>query len=141
MSRKQVALTVVLAMTSAFLGGSLSSHFFLIQPASAEAPPQRRIVAREFQLVDYKGNTRALLQHEDKDAETTLTLFAMGERPKIKFIVDGNGNPTVHFWDKEAYGKLNPDSRLYTRIPSINFWDGNNKRLSYSLPRNLITLK
>ncbi|MHC4110317.1 MAG: hypothetical protein ACYSUY_04530 [Planctomycetota bacterium] len=130
MSRKQVALTVVLAMTSAFVGGSLSSHFFLIQPASAEAPPQRRIVAREFRLVDYEGRTRALLQLEGKDAETTLTLFAQDRRPRIKFIVDGEGNASAHFWHGEAKGILGPNLRI---DPSINFWDRNNELMRYSL--------
>lgn len=131
MNRKQIALTVVLAMTSAFIGGSLSSHFFLTRPAFAGAPPQRMIVAQEFRLIDYEGKTRALLQLETKDLETSLTLFARDGRPKIKLLVDREGNASANFWERDAYGSETPRPEIY---PSINFWNRDNRRMRHSLP-------
>lgn len=119
MNRRRVTLTVVLVVASAFLGGSLSSLFIVTSPAlAADRSVPRIITAREFRLEDYQGRTRALLRLERED-EATLTLFTREEKPKIKFIVDSQGNASGHFWHRNA--EINPYPRS-ERYPSINFW-------------------
>jgi hypothetical protein len=162
MNRKQIALIVVLAMTSAFIGGSLSSHLCITRPALA-ARSDRFMVAQGFRLIDYEGITRALLQLETRDLETSLTLFDRDEKPKIKFLVDMEGNASAHFWQRDEYESktsklgiqpciqleakdLEPSLTLFARDgspkikllvdregnPSAHFWD---KRASDSFKR------
>jgi hypothetical protein len=123
MNKKQVALTIGLAVFSSFIGGVLSSQLLLAQPALAAAREftPRVIVGREFRLLDQRHRTRALLQLDKEDSEVGFTLFAQDGRPRIKLLVDREGNPSAHFWDKQARGRTNPINR-----PSVVFYDGKN---------------
>lgn len=127
LGKKQVALTLVVAMISSFVGGALSSQLFLAQPvlAAASSSPrvQRTVIAQEFRLVDSSGGRGASLQVENNGLITTFTLFGRNGRQKIKFVVDGYGNPSAHFWDKQARGNYIP-----TSVPSISFWDSKNQK-------------
>lgn len=119
MSKKQFSFVLVAVVIFAFLGGLLSGRIFSGQTVFAQEP--HSITAREFRLIDSRGTTRGVLGVTSNDSMATFELNdRMGTR-RIFFIVDGNGNPSAHFWDRQADGGYKP-----ANTPSINFWNRDN---------------
>jgi hypothetical protein len=116
MNRENVALTLVLAMVSAFVGGALASLLISGQPALAEGP--KVISAQEFRLRDSKGATRARLFTANDGLITIFELHDLNSKLRMMFMVDGYGNPSAHFWDKRGGG-----SYRIASTPSISFYD------------------
>ena len=61
MNQKQFLLTLLLAIISAFLGGTLGVWFLMPQSVLVQDGPQNVITAEEFRVVDDEGNTLATL--------------------------------------------------------------------------------
>ena len=91
MNRKQLALTVILALLAGFLGGRLSGQVFHPKPIQDEATTQptaeekteetmKTVEAHEFRLIDKDGKTLASLSQRHH-FESLSDVFAEDSKP------------------------------------------------------------
>ena len=129
MNRKQFILTIAFTIIFALLGGALSAQLFLGNSVFAQARQEYpAYTAKEFRLVDRKGVTRALLNTANNDLVTSLELMDRSGKRRMMIMIDDNGNPSAHFWDRNAQQSFNT-----VGAPFIFFWEGN-ARLRARLP-------
>ncbi len=102
MSKKQFFLTLLLAVISGFLGGTLSVWLLLPPSVLAQDKPQKVIEAERFVVMDEDGRTRAILgvventaglMLHDQNGKTRIFL-SVEDSPRLQFS-DQNGNSAV----------------------------------------------
>lgn len=122
MNKRQFILTLIFTIIFAFIGGALSTQLFLGYSVFAQGE-EKIIIAEEFRLVDRERITRAVLKTFNNPQEKTI--FEMLDREgkrRILFVIEGDGNPSLHFWDKNADEKYKPVNH-----PSVSFWEDSAK--------------
>jgi hypothetical protein len=96
MSRKQYALTILVAACAGWLGGGMFSQFFINKPVFAEKRPQphKIVSAEQFRVVDQDGKTRAMLGIWE--GETELSLWDSNYESGISFyVLDRDGGKPI----------------------------------------------
>jgi hypothetical protein len=116
MTRKQYSLLVVLALMAGLVGGVVASRLFTNQPVfakdvtskSTEIPPEHQvIIAREIMLLD------------------------LNRKPRIRLMVDQNGEPGLHFYDEE--GIYRAGFSVGAGTPALTMHDKSGLRLQIGL--------
>jgi len=131
MNKKQFILWVAFTIIFAFLGGALSVQVFFGKALFGQVQEigEFNIVkAREFRLVN---DTRERILGAFKiiyKSEPSVILYLNDRNgiQRIQLIVDVDGNPSAHFWNKEAKNVIFPT----IKNPSISFWDDSDKLLA-----------
>jgi len=99
MNRKQFLLTLLLAIISAFLGGTLGVWFLMPPSVLAQDEPPKVIEAQEFRVVNEAGNISALLTNEYIGIGPMLVFFREEDKPTILLSGD-EVLPTLLFYGK-----------------------------------------
>ena len=103
MNQKQFLLTLLLAVLSAFLGGTFGVWFLMPQSVLAQDEPRKVIEAQEFRVVDLGGATRArfgvienvpIFAFLDQEGEARIMIGLNEGEPMLHFL-DQNQNPRV----------------------------------------------
>lgn len=91
MKFNQSSLQLGVAILAGFLGGALSNHVWVGDPAQAKAQPPQAITARSFQIVDNQGKKRIEIGvYGDKQNPGLVFFDAEGKEPIGGIGFDGN---------------------------------------------------
>jgi len=109
MDRKQFGLTLLVAIISGFLGGTLGVWFLMPPSVLAQPSPQNVVTsqefeivhAREFRVVDSAGNIEAVLR--EVDGQPDLRLFDDNNNTRAALFLDKSSVPKLQLFD--ATGK------------------------------------
>ena len=96
MSQKQFSLTLLLAVISAFLGGTLGVWFLM--PQSVLAQGEKVIEAQEFRIVDSGGTTRATLGLNFASNERRVGLHLFDQDGKVRVELEHDSLMTGLFF-------------------------------------------
>jgi len=116
MSKKQHISLVVLALVAGLVGGMVSSWFFTNQPIFAkEVTSKSEEIFPEFRVIMAKE----------------IMLLGLDRKPRIRLMVDQNGEPGLHFYNEE--GTYRAGFSVGAGTPALTMYDKNGLRLQIGL--------
>ncbi len=118
MNRKQYSLLLVLALVAGLASGVASSWFFSNQPVFAkEATKRAEEISPELRVIMAKE----------------IMLLGLDRKPRIRLMVDNNGEPGLHFYDEE--GRYRAGFSVGAGTPALTMHDKSGLRLQIGLMR------
>ena len=116
MNRKQYSLLLVLALVAGLVGGVVSSWFLTTQPIFAkEVTSKSKEIFPELQVIMAKE----------------IMLLDLDRKPRIRLMVDQNGEPGLHFYDEE--GTYRAGFSVGAGTPALTMHDKSGLRLQIGL--------
>jgi hypothetical protein len=116
MSKKQYGLIVVLALVGGLVGGMVSSRLFANQPVFAkEVTSKSKEISPEHRVIMAKE----------------IMLLGLDRKPRIRLMVDKNGEPGLHFYDEE--GRYRAGFSVGAGTPALTMHDKSGLRLQIGL--------
>ncbi len=116
MNRKQYSLLLVLALVAGLASGVASSWFFSNQPVFAkEATKRAEEISPELRVIMAKE----------------IMLLGLDRKPRIRLMVDKNGEPGLHFYDEE--GRYRAGFSVGAGTPALTMHDKSGLRLQIGL--------
>ncbi len=116
MSRKQHISLVVLALVAGLVGGVVSSWFFTNQPVFA-----KEVTSKSKEIFPER---RVIMAKE-------IMLLGLDRKPRIRLMVDKNGEPGLHFYDEE--GRYRAGFSVGEGTPALTMHDKSGLRLQIGL--------
>ena len=118
MNRKQYSLLLVLALVAGLASGVASSWLFSNQPAFA-----KEVISNSKEILP---ELRVIMAKE-------IMLLGLDRKPRIRLMVDPNGEPGLHFYDEE--GKYRAGFSVGAGAPALTMHDKSGLRLQIGLMR------
>jgi hypothetical protein len=116
MNRKQYSLLLVLALVAGLASGVASSWFFSNKPVFAkEATKRAEEISPELRVIMAKE----------------IMLLGLDRKPRIRLMVDRNGEPGLHFYDEE--GMYRAGFSVGAGTPALTMHDKSGLRLQIGL--------
>ena len=116
MNRKQYSLLLVLALVAGLVGGVVSSRLFTNQPVFAkEVTSKSKEIFPELRVIMAKE----------------IMLLGLDRKPRIRLMVDQNGEPGLHFYDEQ--GTYRAGFSVGAGTPALTMHDKSGLRLQIGL--------
>jgi len=116
MNRKQYSLLVVLALVAGLVGGIVASRLFTNQPVFA-----KEVTSKSTEI---SPELRVIMAKE-------IMLLGLDRKPRIRLMVDQNGEPGLHFYDEK--GIYRAGFSVGAGTPALTMYDKNGLRLQIGL--------
>lgn len=116
MNRKQYSLLLVLALVAGLASGVVSSWFFSNQPVFA-----KEVTSKSTEVFP---ELRVIMAKE-------IMLLGLDRKPRIRLMVDQNGEPGLHFYDEE--GRYRAGFSVGAGTPALTMHDKSGLRLQIGL--------